>query len=176
MKNLDKILFKKTKPVIREMESVDSPGMGDVAYLWDAYRKGLFPELPQDLDMDQWVDACRGMELMAQEIYIVEDFVSDELVPVAAIFCRNDGFQLEPYLIYFDNATPRIKLRASVGFLKHTKYRKDIGSCLVRTDKCATRLANRLEQMKLLEYVGKIWGGRPDGNEYLYSLRCARKA
>ena len=60
-----------------------------------------------------------------------------------------------------------------MAFLKKTKYRKDIGACLIRVEKKMTNLCNKLEEMKLLEYVGKIWGGSPSGNQYLYSIRCS---
>jgi len=167
-------LFKFSKPVIRPFEA---PGdtAGDMPVVWDAYKKGTFKDMPTDLTMEEFLNFSLEMQREIAEMWIVEDKIGEDVVPIALIVCKNDGWVLEPHVQYFDNATPKTILRSYAGFMKKTKYRKDIGACLVRVEKNTLNLVNRIEKMGLLEYVGKIWGGRPSGNEYLYSVRCGRK-
>ena len=174
MKSSD--LFKKNKPVIREFKTVSEGDPGDLPYLWDIYRKGKLVDLPENLTMEQFLETSETILELVSEAWVIEDFVDDVLKPVVFVFCKSDGWILEPYAIYLDNATPRSVLRTYVGFIKKTKYRKDIGACLVRVDKDSTKITNKIEEMGLLEYVGKVWGGAPHGNQYLYSVRCGRRA
>ena len=167
-------LFKHSKPIIRPFEQVGET-VGDIPYIWDAYQKGLFEDMQTGLTMEEFLDFANDIVGEVEEIWIVEDKINGEMVPIAIVLCRNDGWLLEPHVQYFDNATPRSILRSYVGFMKKTKYRKDIGACLVRGEKKNLTLLNRIEKMGLIEYVGKIWGGSPRGNQYLYSLRCGRK-
>ena len=168
-------LFKYSKPIIRHFNPISEDNPGDVPYIWDAYKKGIF-DLPEDLTMDEFVEFTDAFQQEIEEMKIIEDKVDGEVVPVGLIVGKNDGWLLEPHVLWFGNATPRIKYRVWVGFLKNTKYRKDIGACLIRVAKKDVDFTNRLEKMGLVEYVGKVWGGRPSGNEYLYSIRCGRKS
>ena len=175
-----KQLFKHSKPVIRAFEYPDlEVGFsGDLPFLWDRYLNGELVDVPQGLTMGDFLEIAEAMKHELHEVTIVEDYVRGELMPIAIVFLKNisdDGWQVEPHVVYFEEATARHKLRSYVAYLKKTKYRKDIGACVVRVDKETTKLANRAEKYGLLEYVGKIWGGRPDGNDYLYSLRCNRR-
>lgn len=172
MNNLKKLLFKKNRPVLREYVPLTDKGAGDAPYLWDAYLKGSLKGAEPGMSMEQFAEYLFEVTEVVPEIYIVEDYIQGELKPVAVVFCNNDGWLLEPHVMYFDNATPRIILRTYVAFLKKTRWRKDIGACLIRSEKDAVNLINRVEQMGLVEWVGKVWGGRPNGNEYLYSMRC----
>ena len=167
-------LFKSGKPVIRSFQGIDGDSAGDVPYLWDAYKKGLMDELPEGLDMGDFVEVIEVLMEKSQEAWVLEDTVNGSMEPIAVVLCRSDGWLLEPHVQYFDNATPRAIYRTWAAFIKKTKYRKDLGACLVRVNKDHINLANRLERMKLLQYVGKVWGGRPSGDEYLYSVRCKR--
>ena len=168
-------LFKKNKPVLRKVQFVTDGNAGDLPYLWDQYKKGLFKDVPDDFSMADFVEYVDVLNDSLREMWILEDYVEEQLTPVALVLCMGNGWTLEPYVFYFKNASPRIVLRTYVGFMKKTKYRKDIGACLVRVDNVARNLANRVERLGLLEYVGKIWGGAPNGNQYLYSVRCGKK-
>lgn len=168
-------LFKNGKPVIRDFKFIEGDDAGDVPYIWDAYKKGLVDELPENLEMEDFIEFVELLLERSQEAQIVEDKVNGDMQPVAAVFCRSDGWQLEPHVQYFDNATPKSILRTYAAYLKKTKYRKDIGACLVRVGRDTVNLANRVEKLGLLQYVGKVWGGKPDGDEYLYSVRCKRR-
>lgn len=176
--NLAKIIFKRTRPVIRPFKYPEGDDAGDLPIIWDAYKRGLFDDLPDDFSPAEFVELVEAVRESLFETYIVEDFVHDNLEPVAYLMLKSideKHWQIEPHVVYFENATPRIKLRTYVAFLKKTKYRKDVGACVVRVPKDTTKLANKVEEMGLLEYVGKIWGGRPGDNDYLYSLRCQRR-
>jgi len=173
MKSTD--LFKRSKPVIRPFQFIKGNDPGDMPYLWDAYKKDMFNELPKDLDMQEFVDIVEFIVNPLQEIWMVEDKVKDNVLPVAFVVCKSNGWTLEPHVRYFDSATPRVKLRTWTAFMKKTKYRKDIGACLIRADKRTTNLANRVEKMGLIQFVGRVWGGSPSGDEYLYSIRCKRR-
>jgi hypothetical protein len=168
-------LFKYSRPVIRPLVYAHDGIAGDVPLLWDAYKKGLFPDLPEDYEISEFYALTESMGEEIFETWIVEDKVRGEVVPVGVVFCKCDGWQFEPHVTYFDNATVKIKLRTYAAFLKKTKYRKDIGACVARVPKNTIKLANAIEKMGLLKYVGKIWGGRPDGNDYIYSIRCSRR-
>jgi len=147
-------------------------GAGDVAYLWDAYQKGLLHEVPEDMSMEGFVKYSDHLLDQIQKIWIVEDFIKGKMQVVAIIFSSFDGWQLEPHVIFFDIVTTKVMLRVWIGFLKMTKYSDEIGCCLIKVDGSARRVTNRIEKMGLLQWVGKIWQGRPGGNEYLYSMRC----
>ena len=175
-----KQLFKFSKPVIRNFEypDLENGKAGDLPLLWDAYQRNQLPDMPENIDMQVFVEIAEEMRMQLFEVNVVEDKVGEEYQPIAFVFVKNassDGWQIEPHVTYLDNATPRHKLRSYVAFLKKTKYRKDVGACVLRVNKETTKLANRAEKYGLVEYVGKIWGGRPDGNDYLYSVRCNRR-
>ena len=174
MKTIDQ-LFKYSRPIIRPFVYAGNGMAGDVPIAWDAYKKGLFDDLPEDYSMEQFLELTENMADEIFETWIVEDKVGGEMVPVGVVFCKCDGWQFEPHVTYFENATPKIKLRTYAAFLKKTKYRKDIGACVAKVDKNTIKLANVIEKMGLLKYVGKIWGGRPGGNDYIYSIRCSRR-
>ena len=174
--NVPEKLFAKSKPVLRHFEPMTQESAGDFPYLWDAYQRGLLVELPSDLDIESFTDYMIGLLDQIPEVWVVEDEVQGEIKPIAFVFCSHDGWIMEPHAVYFDYATPRNILRAYVAFLKKTKWRKDTGACLVRVDQKDRKFVNRIEQMKIgLEWVGKIWGGKPTGNEYLYSMRCSAR-
>jgi len=173
-----KQLFKYSKPVIRKFEypDLEAGKSGDVPLLWDMYKTGQLEDMPDGIDMDTFLEIVKKMEETLFDANVVEDVVKGELQPIALVFVKNvNGWQVEPHVTYLDIATPRVKLRSYVAWMKKTKYRKDIGACLIRADKAATNLVNRVEKYGLVEYVGKIWGGRKDGNDYLYSVRCNRR-
>ncbi|MGI9316752.1 MAG: hypothetical protein ACR2QW_05420 [bacterium] len=172
MNDLKRLLFKRNKPVLRDYVPLTDKGPGDAPYLWDAYLKDKLNGAEPGMTMPEFAEYLYEVSQAVSEIYILEDYVGGELHPIAVVFCNNDGWQLEPHVVYFDNATPRTILRTYVAFLKKTKWRKDIGAVLIRSEKDGTNLANRVEKMGLIEWVGKVWGGRPGGNEYLYSMRC----
>ena len=174
MNNLKRLLFKRSKPVLRRYEPITSEGAGDAPYLWDAYQKGLLKETPENMSMADFSEWLFDATDRIPELWIVEDYVKGKLEPVAFIYAIHDGWLMEPHVVHFDNASPRIILRTWVAFLNKTRFSKHTGACLIRVEQDSVNLANKLEQMKILHWVGKIWCGRPDGNEYLYSMRCKR--
>ena len=177
MKAIKKLnLFRNSKPVIRKFKGIEGSNAGDMPYVWDAYKKGAFKDVPEGLEMSDFIDFADELAALIVEAWTVEDYINGELRPVALVLCKGTDWLIEPHVIYYDGATPRSIYRTYVAFLKKTKYRKDIGACLVRVGKETTNLTNRVEKMGLLEFVGKIWNGSPTGNEYLYSVRCGRRA
>ena len=170
-----KLLFKHSKPIIRPFKFIKEGDLGDMPYLWDAYKKDLIEDLPKDISMEDFVGAIDEAQDIIQEMWTLEDKVKGTVKPIGVVTCKNDGWQLEPSVQYYDTATPRTVLRSYIAFLKKTKYRKDIGACVVKAEKKGINLANKAQKLGLLEYVGKVWGGRPSGNEYVYSVRCGRR-
>lgn len=175
MNDIKRLLFKRNKPVIREFIPLTDKSAGDAPYIWDAYQKGLLKGVELGMTMPDFAEYLYEITQQIPLLFIVEDYVRGELTPVAFIYAMHDGHLMEPHVVHFDNATPKIIYRTWVAFLKKTKWDKQTGACLLRLEKDSVNLANRLEQMKLIEWVGKVWGGRPEGNEYLYSMRCAAR-
>lgn len=172
MNDIKRLLFKRNKPVLRNYIPVTNTGAGDAPYLWDAYLKGLLKGTEPGMSMADFSEYLYEISQQIPVLLIVEDYIKGELTPVAFIYAAHDGWLMEPHVVHFDNATPKIIYRTWVAFLKKMKWDKKTGSCLLRLEKDSVLLANRLEKMRLIEWVGKIWGGRPTGNEYLYSMRC----
>ena len=175
MNDIKRLLFKRNKPVIRDYIPLTDQGAGDAPYIWDAYQKGLLKDVEPGMSMADFAEYLYEITQQIPRLYIVEDYVGGKLTPVAFIFAAHDGHLMEPHVVHFDNASPKIIYRTWVGFLKKMKWDKHTGAVLLRLEKDSVTLANRLEQMRLVEWVGKIWGGRPSGNEYLYSMRCAAR-
>ena len=174
---LEKI-FKNNQPIIRDFQFPVDGDAGDMPHLWNAYRQGRLLGLEDDLEISEFLEFSIGAAGECYQIMTVEDLVNGKYEPVAIVFIKSmdhDHWQIEPHVIYYDNATTRIKFRTYLAFLKKVKYRRDVGACVVRVPKHTTKLANKAEKMGLIEYVGKIWGGRPGDNDYLYSVRCNRK-
>lgn len=174
-----KELFKKDRPIIRPFIYPDGNNPGDLPYLWDCYKNGLFTDLPEDLEIAQFVEIADILEQETFETHMIEDKIEDQYHPIGVVFVKSidfENWQIEPHVFFFRNATAKIKLRAWVAFIKKTKYRKDIGACVVRADKDGAEIANKVEKAGLLRYVGKIWAGRRGGNDYIYSVRCNRRA
>ena len=178
--DLLKEIFKNDRPIIRSFVYPDGNNPGDLSYLWDCYKNGGMKDLPEDLEIDQFVALAEILQQETFETHMLEDKTSDgEFHPVGVVFVKAidyENWQIEPHVIFFRNATTKIKLRAWIAFIKKTKYRKDIGACVVRVDKQGLEFANKVESVGLLRYVGKIWAGRRDGNDYIYSVRCNRRA
>lgn len=168
-RNTQKSLFSRGKPVIRPFKGVSEGDPGDIPYAWDAYLKGVF-DIPEGYQMGDFMTLAERLEEEVREFWIVEDWINGELKPVAFIVGEGDWL-LEPHVQFMPEVTPRIIYRVWVAFLKKCKYRKDIGACMVRCEKNIINLANRMVKLGLLEFVGKVWGGSPDGNLYLYSVR-----
>ena len=171
MNDIKRLLFKRNKPVIREFIPLTDKGAGDAPYIWDAYQKGLLQKVEPGMDMADFSEYLYEVTQQIPKLWMVEDYVKGELKPVAFIFAAHDGHLMEPHVVHFDNTTPRIIYRVWVAFLSKMRWDKETGALLLRLEKDAVLMANRLEQMKLIEWVGKVWGGRPSGNEYLYSMR-----
>ena len=169
-------LFRNNKPVIRPFEPIDNDSAGDMPFIWDAYKRGDMENMPENLSMDAFIDLVDESLSQFQEAWVVEDYNGESLKMVGVVLGKNNGWLLEPHVQYFKSATARNKLRTYVAFLKKTKYRKDIGACLLRVPKDTMNLANRVEKYGIIEYVGKIWNGTPTGNQYLYSVRCKKSA
>ena len=172
MNNLKRLLFKRNKPVLRTYVPITDKGAGDAPYLWDAYQKGLIKGTVEGMTMPDFAEYLYEIGQQIPELWIVEDYVKGELKPVAFIYASHDGWLMEPHVIHFDNSTKKIIYRTWVAFLSKMRRNKNTGACLLRLEKDSVNLANHLEKMGLIEWVGKIWGGRPSGNEYLYSMRC----
>ncbi|MGI9317949.1 MAG: hypothetical protein ACR2QW_11495 [bacterium] len=172
MNDIKRLLFKRNKPVLRAFIPITDKGAGDAPYLWDAYLKGKLKGVEEGMDMADFAEYLYEIGQQISELWIVEDYIKGNLEPVAFVFASHDGWTMEPHVIHFDNATPKVIYRTWVAFLKKTRGRGDTGSCLLRLEQDSVNLANRLEAMKLIKWVGKIWQGRPSGDEYLYSTRC----
>jgi len=174
MDKLAKQLFKYSRPIIRPFKLMTLEGPGDVPYLWDIYQKGILTEIPTGMSMEEFAEVSTDI-VDNVDVSTLEDRVDGEFKAIGFMVCRFNGWQIEPHVIFFDNATTRIKLRIWVAIIRKTKYSTKAGSCLIRVENDARKMANRIEKMGLLQYVGRVWGGCPSGNEYLYAMRCARR-
>lgn len=173
-------------PVIRDFRL--SGPRPDMAVLWAAYLRGGF-DLGDGLTQEEFE---REVELLLNTAYnfvVVEDFNSianGDMAPICVIQEKFDGWMVEPHIEWFPWATKRNKLRTVVNYLRSLRSHEVYATVLIKSMKEHVDFFNgiieygvlhKLSQFndgKLIEQVGRIVGGDPRGDIYLYSMLCNR--
>ena len=87
----------------------------DLKFLWAAYRKGTF-QLEEDLTQGMFKDALANHLAAFNAIYILLARVQDGQRPVGLVACHDQGYRLEPHVIWFPWASDRNKLESTLNF------------------------------------------------------------
>lgn len=94
--------------------------------------------------------------------------------PVCLIASMYDGWRLEPHIQWFPWATPRNKVRVTVGLLIALRHSQDVGVTVVRSDEKNAEFFHRLKRYVPIYHSGSIRFGRPGGADVLFSVRGKR--
>lgn len=165
----------KSRPFIRTLEVFDGEAPHkDIGLLWVAYKKGGLP-LPPDIPQENFILALQKFFGGYSSLLVIEDKnkeFKDGKGLVGLILLMSDGWKVQPKPIFFDWATKRNKLKAAVSFLQMFRYSREVGVCEVRTEK--SKFLDHLVKYGVIHFVGRIPFGRPNGDEYIYSIRCRK--
>lgn len=164
-------LVKNGRPFIRPLEETD------MGFLWVAYQKGGF-QLPKDLTQEQFVSYMSEVASKYAKLFVVDDTNSSFKSgkgQIGLIKILSDGWKVCPEFDFFPWATKRNILRSCVVFFKKVKYSNDVGACVVKTTEPYVKSYHHLKKYDVLVYRGKIPGGNPSGDEYIFSIKGSRK-
>lgn len=170
-------LFKRSRPFIRPLSIYDGQRYHkDIGILWAAHQKKSFYMIPASANQQEFAKAIEGMTELA-ELFMAEDDNTGYKGsgPVAFIMSQHDGWRVEPHVEFFPWATNRNKLRVTVAFLQYLRYSRKIGVCIIRALEESLALFRKCETYGVLHYVGKVHGGDPRGDEYLFSVKGKKK-
>ena len=166
-------LFKKGKPFIRPVQIYNGSGYSkDIGILWTAYKRDPLKIFGEGLDQQTFAERVEELANKADLLFVDDENRGYENKgPIMFMALYSDGWKAEPFAQFFPWATPKNKLRASVSFLHWVRYSKEIGVFVIHALKNDITLLNRCKDHGVLFYSGKIIGGNPYGNEYIFSVR-----
>lgn len=166
-------LFRKSAPFIRNIQVLNEDGSfsDDLGILWAAYKQNKQPEIDKEVFAKAVVQRLSAYRWN----YLIEDtskaFKSGR-GPVCHVGLMTDGWKAVPAFEVFPWATVANRLRCAVSFLQTLKHSKDVGVGEVRT--LNPEFPRKLRKYGVLFYVGRIPNGCPDGDEYLFSIKCKK--
>lgn len=166
----DKLL--KNRPFIRPLQIYDEGNYHkDIAVLWAAHKTKPFYSFDPDLSQDRFASEIEKVSNEVNLLLVEDNNTSFDTGrgPVCLIGVLDDSWKIEPRAEFFNWATKRNRLRVAVSFLQWVQY-KPIGVCVVKAPQDSKRLFDHCHRYGVLFYVGKILGGCPDGDEYIYSI------
>lgn len=165
-------LFKSSRPNVRPL---DFSNMKDMAILWEAYQRGSFPDLPEDMMKPDFISTMIDVSNNYHMSWMIEDKTSafaDETVPVGMMMAVSNGWELEPHFEGFKWATARNKLRSVAAFLQMMRYDKDVGIVNVYSLKKDKRFFKHLaKNYGVLNYLGLIPHGDARGDRHIFYVR-----
>lgn len=170
-------LFERTNPRVRPLEFAK-----DAWVLYAAYDLASFPALKPDANKpgvfkghEEFFEYFKRFAAGKSRLLVVEEdhkYFRDKRGPVALVSVDNYGWRIEPQIDFFHWATPRERLAAAVCVLNVIRYSKEVGACVVRVGEKDEGFCQHLrDQYGLLQFVGKVDYGRPDGDEFQYCVR-----
>lgn len=159
-------LFRHGKPTIR-------PAVyEDLRWFWAAARRDGFTGT-----QDEFTAQAESLLAEADKIWLVEDKnaqFKEGAGPVGVFLANFDGWSLIPHVEWFPWATPRNKLRCTVGFLQSMRYSNEIGSIKIFAHAEFAPWFKHLKRYLPIIWVGKITGGRPRADEHVFYVRGRR--
>lgn len=174
-----KTLYRAGKPNLRAFVSHDGEELGpDVGILWAAYKNGSF-NFPQ-MDQKSFAEFTLTSLTRFNSVWIMEDFnkgFRSGFGPVCLIGIHSNGWKITPTVFWFSWATIKNKLRCAVAFVQKTRFEKSVGVCEFRAEQGGIKLLKHtIKYVPTLRYVGKIWFGTPNGDQYIFSVRGKKDA
>jgi len=173
-------LYRYTHPFIRPFDLAK-----DAWVMWAAYDLNSFPSIPKNEHLskeDRRSEFFRILQAFAahkSSALIVEQdhkYFRDRRGPVAVIWLDNYGWRIEPQVDFFFWASKRNRLAAVVSFLQMVRYSRDVGVCVVRTERKGVNFCDHvMEDYDLLRPYGQIPNAGPHGKDYLYGVIGRRK-
>lgn len=166
-------LFKRGRPFIRPLMIYDGDKYHkDIGILWTAHQKKPFYSISPRIDQHHFADEVIGLAKQA-DLFMAEDDNTGYRGrgPVALILAQTDGWRIEPHMETFPWATGRNILSISIAFLQYIRYSRKVGVCIVRSLDDSVEFFKHCETYGVLHYVGKVHGGDPRGDEYLFSVK-----
>lgn len=159
-----RFLFKKSRPLIRKLVIMEGDKVSrDIGVLWAAYKAGSFPELPVDMDEDQFLGAIDALQKSKGQVWLIDDFnpaYKDKRGPVAMACTSTVDLVVNAEGCAFKWATKRNILRCSVSFLHMIRRSKATGICMVKCSAAATTLMRHLQKdYRTIMYMGKAAKG-----------------
>lgn len=138
----------------------------DFRWLWAAYGKGAFLDVPRGLDLDQFVAAAYDRLNRFSEQFLVE---TDR--PIGLILTLTDGYRFEPHAEWFPWASQRNRMTGALTFLN--RERKDrLG--VIYMDMSGKTFLEHLAKYGVLRRVGTVFDFfEPDSNAVLFQTRKA---
>lgn len=161
----------KDRPVFRPLELYQGDQYHpDLGLLWVAHQRRPF----KLIEADTPEAFAESIEQLSQtfELSIAEDRHKEyeQNGPLALVLTMTDGWSVEPRMEFVPWATRKNILRIAVGYLQMVRY-QDYGVCKVSvTSKTDKLLLDHACTYGVLHYVGSIFNGSPEGDEYLYSV------
>lgn len=147
-------LYREGKPTIREYNPQD------IKWLWAAVcRAGT------SMPRENFIQIINHTLAKADMLWVIEDRNSEFQTgfgPVCLVLATHDGSTLEPNVEWFPWATPRNKLRCTVGFLQHARYMK--GTVIIR-------ILTTYDLQKLKHYIPIGYAGKIPSSVNIYYLR-----
>ena len=162
----------KNRPFIRPFQIYDEWNYHkDVAILWAAHQMKPFYAIDPSLSQERFASEIEGISKTTDLLIVEDDNSSFEegRGPVCLIGVSSDNWRAEPCAEFFAWSTKKNVLRVTVTFLQWVQYKK-IGVCIVKSLEETKNLFDHCRLYGVLFYVGKIVGGDPRGDEYLYSI------
>jgi len=170
-------LFKSGKPLIRPLEIYNGEGYSkDIGILWTAYKRKPFEILGEGLSQEAFAESIESLSQKADLMVIDDDNKGyQDKGPVVFLSLFSNGWKSQPQVEFFPWATIKNKLRTSVTFLHWIRYSKEIGVIEIRGLKEDKSLLEKCKDYGVLFYSGKVIGGHPKGNEYIYSVKGRKR-
>ena len=162
----------KNRPFIRPLQIYDGSNYHkDMSILWAAHKHKPFYSIDPDLSQERFASEIDSFSKQVELLLIEDDNNSFDSGrgPVCLVGVSSDDWRSEPKAEFFHWASKRNILRSTVTFLQWIQYKK-IGVCVVRSLEDSKNLLDHCRLYGVLFPSGKIIGGDPRGDEYLYSI------
>lgn len=156
-------LFKEGKPDIRPCV------YDDIKWLWVAAKRAGFAGTAEEFTRTVEPELAA-----ADRLFILEDRNREFAKgrgPVGLVQANYDGWTLCPHVDWFLWATPRNKLRCTVGFLQAMRYTHDVGCIKIFAEGQHVEWFKWLKRYVAISLAGRIPAGRATGEECIFYLR-----
>ena len=165
------ILFKRFRPNVRPFNLYDGDKFHkDMGILWASYSRKPFIE--EDLTQQDFAKLITDL-FNDSEMFLLEDLnkAYNESGPIGLVWAFSDGWEVEPYVIFFDWATNRNKLASSVSFFQWIRFKRALGLCKVEALEDSVPLFRKCIDYGVLKYSGRLRAIDPRGTLYFYYIK-----